>query len=261
MHDERPDHPAPAPSGPRLALAAAIVLIVAGHLVAVTLAALPTNSVSQAARPATGYLGAYFAQNWRLFAPSPIAADRTVRFQGAYEVDGQLETTDWIDWTEVELDTIRHRLVGGRGGYVTSKAYGSLGSRYRGLDDVQRETADVTDPGEAPDWATFRTDLRADSQDDYDDRQVEDYLVYDRAFTALATQVLEGREPLPGDLVAVRYATYSQGVTPWSARGGSESERERARPTPVQRINGWRQPLRGDAAEAAAIAGFDRRHR
>lgn len=250
----------PAPRPARLVLTALIVAIAAAHLLAVTAAALPPNQVSQAARPATGYLGSYFAQNWRLFAPNPISADRTVRFQGAFDVEGEIVTTDWIDWTAVELDLVRRHLVGGRAGYVTNKAYGSLGSRYRDLDQPQRVTADVVDPAETPEWSTLETDLRADSQDAGDDAQVEVFLAYDRALTTLATAVLRGRDAA-GKLVAVRWATRSQGVTPWEERGGSDRERTEARPDPEQRINGWRRPLAVDESEARAITEFDRRHR
>jgi hypothetical protein len=258
QHDETPARQRP----PRLRvlLVAAVVVVGAGHLLAVTLAALPPNTYSDAARPATSYLGAYFAQNWRLFAPNPVSADRVVRFQGAYEQDGRVVVTDWLDWTDVELDLVRHRVVGGRAGYVTNKLYGPLGSRYGTLDIDQRQVADVSDPQEAPTWADLRRDLRAGSDDALDDQQVELYLDYDTATTRLATEALEARWPRR-TMVAVRYAARSQAVTPWEARHDDAAARERARPTPNQRINGWRTPLRGDAAEQAAVADFWRRHR
>ena len=244
----------------RLLLVAAVVVVGAGHLLVVTLAALPPNTYSDAARPATSYLGAYFAQNWRLFAPNPVSADRVVRFQGAYEQDGRLVVTDWLDWTDVELDLVRHRVVGGRAGYVTNKMYGPLGSRYRALDVDQREVADVADPEDAPTWSALRRDLRAGSDDALDDRQVALYLDYDTATTRLATEALEARWP-GRTMVAVRYAARSQGVTPWEARHDGPEARERARPVASQRVTGWRAPLRGDAAEQAAVADFWRRHR
>lgn len=255
-----PDAPTSHATGWQVAVVAVVVALGVGHLLVVTAAALPPNPVSAAARPATGYLGSFFAQNWRLFAPHPVASDRVVRFQGAYEVDGAPRTTEWIDWTDVELDLVRHRLVGGRAGYVTNKLYGPLGSRYRPLGVAQRKVADVADPGDAPTWRRLSADLRDRSDDALDDVQVDLYLVYDRATTRLATQVLEAAHP-GRRMVAVRYATRSQDVTPWQARHEDAAARERARPTPVQRVNGWRTPLRGDAAEQAAVADFLRRHR
>lgn len=249
----------PRPTGPRVAVVAVVVALAAWHLVGVTAAALPPNTYSAAVRPTTSHLGSYFAQNWRLFAPNPIAADRTVRFQGAYEEGGWLVTTDWLDWTSVELDLVRHRLVGGRAGYVTNKMYGSLGSRYRALDPEQQRVADVADPADAPTWAALRSDLRGASPSASDAPAVDLYLVYDRATTELATQALEavhGRR-----MVAVRYGTRSVSVTPWADRDLDAAAREKARPAPEQRIDGWRAPLRGDAAGRAAVTEFWRDHR
>lgn len=244
----------------RLVVVGLVAVAAAGHLVVVTLAALPPNTYSDAARPATSYLGAYFAQNWRLFAPNPVSADRTVRFQGAYEQDGELVVTDWLDWTDVELDLVRHRLVGGRAGYVTNKLYGPLGSRYRPLDTDQRVVADVAEPDDVVGWKRLAQQLREVSDDRLDDRQVDLYLVYDRATTRLATQALEARHP-ERRMIAVRYATRSQDVTPWEARGEDAEDRERARPAVNQRINGWREPVRGDETEQASVRDFWARHR
>lgn len=248
------------PTAARLVLVGLLALGAAWHLLGVTAAAVPPNTYSEAVRPSTAHLGSYFAQNWRLFAPNPVASDRTVRFQGAYEQDGRLVTTDWVDWTAVELDLVRHRLVGGRAGYVTNKMYGPLGSRYRSLDPAQREVADVADPAGAPAWPDLRRDLRAGSDAPTDDREVDLYLVYDRAATRLATEVLEatheGRR-----MVAVRYALRSVDVTPWEYRGLDAEARERLRRAPEQRINGWRPAARGGAAEQAAVARFWQDHR
>lgn len=244
----------------RLVVVAVVAVLAAGHLVVVTLASLPPNTYSDAARPATSYLGSYFAQNWRLFAPNPVSADRSVRFQGAYEQDGELVVTDWLDWTDVELALVRERLVGGRAGYVTNKLYGPLRSRFGPLDTDQRTIADIAEPQDVMPWADLRRALVAVSDDALDDRQVDLYLVYDRATTRLATAALEAQHP-ERRMVAVRYATRSQGVTPWEARGEDAAERERARPTARQRVNGWREAVRGDEAEQATVADFLRRHR
>ncbi len=53
-----------------VAVATAVALF---QLTAVTLAALPPNRYSDAAAPHTTYLNPMFTQNWRLFAPNPIA--------------------------------------------------------------------------------------------------------------------------------------------------------------------------------------------
>lgn len=238
----------------------AVVLVAGWHLTAVTLASLPPNRYSAAAQPATAHLAPYFTQNWRLFAPNPVSSDRSVLVQGAW-LDGEtVRTTAWVDWTDVELDLVRQRIVGGRAGYVTNKMHTPLVSRFADLDIDQREVADVTDPGAAPRWSTLRTELRAGSDDDLDDVQVDTYLRYDRAATRLAGSVVAVRWP-GREWVAVRYAVRSQTVTPYPARRGTAQERADARPTPVQRVNGWRTPLRTGMDERESIAEFDRRHR
>lgn len=235
-----------------------VVVLVAGfHLFAVTAAALPPNRYSDAVRPATRYLSPYFTQNWRLFAPNPISADRNVRFQGALREGDRIVTTDWIDWTAVELELVHHRLVGNRAGYVTNKAYTSLSTRFGAMNTSQRDAADVADPADAPTWKELADRLVVGPPAAR--LAARAYLLYDRSFTRLATEVLEGRYP-DAKVVAVRYALKGQAVTPYENRSSDVEEREAARPTPVQRINGWRQPLQGSEAERRAVADFDRRH-
>jgi hypothetical protein len=237
-----------------------VVLLVAAHLLVVTVAAVPPSRATDTVRPATTYLGPYFAQNWRLFAPNPVSSDRTVRFQGAYEVDGELRTTDWIDWTDVELELVRHRVVGNRAGYVTNKLFEPLESRFRPLSTSQKQLADVADPAAVRSWQWLESDLTKGPGDPLADTRARLYLVYDRAATRLGTEVLEAANP-GRTMVAVRYAARSWAVTPWEARHEDAAAREAARPTPAQRVNGWRAPVRGSAAEQASVADFLRRHR
>ena len=226
---------------------------------AVTLAALPDNRYSDQAQPVTSQLSPYFTQNWRLFAPSPVAADRTVLMQGAYrDVGGSLQTTPWVDWTSVELDVVRRHLVGHRAGYVTSKLYGTLSSRLADLDDRQQVVATGDDPAEVLTWPALRTELLGNST--AVDRDVSAFLRYEAAMIRLTSEVLSSRWP-DRDLVAVRFALRSQNVTPYEDRQGSAEERELARPPGQQSVRGWREPLYGSAAERRAVADFDRRHR
>lgn len=237
---------------------AAAVTVAGLHLVAVTLAALPPNRFSDAAAPRTAYLAPYFAQNWRLFAPSPVADDREVLFQGAYAgKDGSVQRTPWVDWTDVELDLVRHRLVGGRAGYVTNKLYGPLGQRYRGLGTAQRRIADSTDPLAPPSWRRLRSELLAGGASP---ARIGPFLLYEQATTRLATEVLRARYP-DVTITSVRHRVRSQGVVPYAARNGDAAERAAARPAPTHRDSGWRVPTAGSAAERDAVASFDRRHR
>lgn len=238
---------------------AAVTAIALFQLVVVTLAALPPNRYSNAVTPHTTYLSPMFTQNWRLFAPNPVAEDRRIRFQGSYlTADGKQKQTEWVDWTAVELDLVHHRLVGGRAGYVTNKLFSPLGSRASKLLTAQRDVAGATKEDDPPTWAELSKLLLAAGPNK--PRSVETYLRYERATTRLATEVLEARWP-DRKLVAVRYSLNRQPVTPYYARNGNEKEREAARPRETVEVNGWRIPEVGNAAERRVVADFDRRHR
>lgn len=248
---------------PRLTLkttfVAAAVAVALAQLVAVSLAALPPNRYSEAVAPHTTYLSPMFTQNWRLFAPNPIAEDRSIRFQGSYRAaDGTQKRTEWVDWTDVELDLIHHRLIGGRAGYVTNKLFSPLGARYNSLLGEQRDVADATDEKNPPTWAELRESLLTAGPSK--PKSTSTYLRYERATIRLATDVLTARWP-NRTFDSVRYSVNRQQVTPYESRGGSKEEREAARPTEIVRFGGWRIPVLGNAAERRVIADFDRRHR
>lgn len=236
------------------------VLVVVFHLVVVTLAALPPNRYSEAARPTTSYLAPFFTQNWRLFAPEPVSSDRSVRFQGAYRVDGEVRTTEWVDWTDVELGVVRQRLIGGRAGYITNKMYTPLTSRFSALNPDQQEATLAEDPAQALSWTELERDVPAAAEAALGELNAARWIRYERSVTSLATAVLASRDP-DVEIVAIRYSLRSQGVTPYEDRRGSATEREAARPEPNERISGWRDALPPDAAELDAVGGFDRRHR
>lgn len=242
----------------RMAFLTTLTLLAALHLTAVTFAAIPPNRTSEAIAPSTGYLQPYFAQNWRLFAPNPVAQDRSIRFQVAYRDEaGDVRQTAWIDWTEVELDLVRHRLVGGRAGYITNKLTSSLSSRYRLLDDAQRSIVDES-TDEAPlAWTQLEAGL-ADAG--VAPTRVASYLQYERAIIALGTDVAASRFP-EREVVAIRYAVAVQGVTPYEQRGGSDAERDAARPPLTERLSGWRVPITSTGVEREVVATFDEAHR
>lgn len=247
---------------PRLSLRtvfiAAACLVTLFQLTAVTLAALPPNRYSDAVRPQVSYLDPYFTQNWRLFAPNPVAEDREILFQGSYkDADGQVQVTPWLDWTDVELDLVRHRLVGGRAGYITNKMFGSLGTTERRLTDQQQATSQATGEDAPPSWAELQRQLLALRDNP---GTVITYLRYDRSTVQLATDVLQARYP-GRRLVAVRYALQRQDVVPYSSRHLSKDQREAARPAATKLVRGWRTPSPGGEAERQVVADFYRRHR
>lgn len=239
----------------RTAFVVVVSIVVLFHLVTVTLAAMPTNRWSEAARPVTGHLAPYFTQNWRLFAPNPISSDRAVQFQAQYvDGDGEIVRSSWVDWTDVELDLIRHRLVGGRAGYVTNKMFTPLSNRYAALTRAQKAVADddlaATDGLDALGAALRQEDGSASA--------AELYLRYERAVVQLASDVFAARLP-DIRVTSVRYRVVSQAVVPFSARNRDESLG--ARPEPGSRTSAWRPADPGDAGERSAVARFDARHR
>jgi hypothetical protein len=248
-----------ADSESRTIFAAVAATLVGLHMLAVTLAAVPPNPVSNVFEPQLGYLSPFFGENWRLFAPDPIDVDNTILVQGAYVgSDGSLRTTPWVNWTKVEQDVIRHRLIGGRAGYISTKIYPSLDQQFQQVENPDQKTLSARTSALAPPtWDVLRDYLARIGPDEDD---LADYMRYDRAAARLATEVIASRYPTR-KLTAVRYALRQHGVTPYEDRQGSNSEREAARPAPTMRIDGWRIPTYGPPAEVRAVADFDRRHR
>ena len=243
----------------RSAFAAVASTLVGLHMLAVTLAAVPTNAVSDAFDAQLDYLRPFFGQNWRLFAPNPVDEDKSLLVQGAYvDGDGTLRATPWVNWTRVEQDVIEHRLIGGRAGYITTKFYGALDEEFQELESPEQKTLSArTSLLAPPSWDELRDYLARIGPDEDD---LADYLRYDRAATGLATNVITSRWP-SRDVTAVRYALGEQGVVPYDARHGTKAERQEARPAPTTRIGGWRIPTYGPKAEGRGVADFDRRHR
>lgn len=226
-------------------------------MLAVTLAAVPANPVSDAFDSQLQYLSPFFGQSWRLFAPNPVDEDKTLLVQGVYvDDDGDLHRTRWINWTKVEQDVIEHRLVGGRAGYISTKFYGSLDEEFQELESpAQKALAERTSALDPPSWSALESALARVGPDDDD---LADYLRFDRAATRLASDVVAARTTQ--QLTAVRYALREHGVTPYADRHLDQAAREKARPEPTMRIGGWRAPTFGPAAELRGVADFDRRH-
>lgn len=228
-------------------------------MLAVTLAAVPTNPVSDAFDSQLDYLRPFFGQSWRLFAPNPVDEDKSLLVQGAYvDGDGDLRSTPWVNWTRVEQDVIEHRLIGGRAGYITTKLYGALDEEFQELESPEQKAfSGRTSPLDPPTWDVLEEYLASIGPDDDD---LADYLRYDQAAARLATNVIAARFPTR-DITAVRYAVREQGVVPYDSRHGTKAERQEARPAPTARVGGWRIPTYGPKAEGRGVAEFDRRHR
>lgn len=247
----------PKPSRSQRGFVLAIVAVAAFHMFSVTAAAIPTNTLSTRLSPATAYLNPYFTQNWRLFAPNPIADDRTLWFRGEYvDAAGQTQATDWFDWTAVELDLVRHKVVGGRAGYISNKLIGPLNQHFLALSLSQRELAaqdrDATKDG----YVSFRDKLIAAGGNPVG---VGFYLRYETSTVRLATSVLEALHP-DTTFTAVRYRIVRRPVVAYDNRLLPAAERAKSRPSADIRRSGWRKPIESNAATNRTIADFVERH-
>lgn len=247
----------PAKSRPQIGLVLAIAAVALFQIFSVTFASLPSNKVSAKLSSTTDYLNPYFTQNWRLFAPNPVADDRTLWFRGEYVVDGQTKTTEWIDWTSVELDLVHHKIVGGRAGYITSKMVGTLNTRYFALSAEQRQLAADDRDTSLAGYAAFRERLIAAGGDP---EPVGLYLRYETAIVRLGTSVLQGAHP-DTTFTAVRYRIVRQPVVPYNHRNLSAAQRQQIRPPKDIRRSGGRKPIQSPEAGSRTIADFLVRHR
>lgn len=247
----------PTKSRPQIGLVLVIAAIAVFQMLSVTLAALPTNKLSSSLSSTTSYLNPFFTQNWRLFAPNPISDDRTLWFRGEYVSEsGDTQTTDWIDWTSVELDLVRQQVVGGRAGYITNKMLGALNTRFFALTLKQREVAaNDRDAGLAGN-TELRSQLMAAGGNP---ASVDFYLRYESSAIGLGTSVLEAAHP-GITVTAVRYRIERQPVMPYADRTLPAAQRQQSRPPAFIRQSGWRKPIQGSAAERRSVAHFLKQH-
>jgi hypothetical protein len=178
------------------------------------------------------YMTPVFAQNWSLFAPSPLHVDYVLRVRGVYTGghDGGLRNGPWIDTTAAERTS--RRLASN-----LRAAYLALPEGARGV--VLRSPAMARGVVPAPDpWPGLR---RALLDAGAAPGVVDDYLAQDRALAAYATQVLrasrdEARGSAPGRRpVYVQVNIVRHPVAPYGAT---------ERPEPTEFTLGARPPAR-----------------
>lgn len=230
--------------------------LVLAHFAATFLGAAPGYLTGRAddepLRPDTGVLGAYpapvFAQNWSIFAPTPLHVEYTLRVRGVYaRADGGLASGPWVDTTAVEVRALTGHLLPAAIERPARRLASDVRAAYLELPEEARilvlrspSTAPVPDR-EAPDpwpalWAALLDAGAAPGV-------VDDYLDQDRALAAYATQVLraDGAVGRPasgarttGEAPAyVQAAVVRHGVAPY----GTEE-----RPEPAGLVVGARPP-------------------
>jgi len=191
---------------------------------------VPTRAVHRALEP---YMTPVFAQNWSVFAPSPLHVEYSLRVRGVYAggPDGDLVPEPWIDATAVEVRALAGHVLPAATERPARRLAAELRTAYLDLPDPGREVLLVSpaaepDAGPGP-WRGLRTALLDAGGTPAD---VDRYLDRDRAVTAYATQVVRASrsapapgadgpdnpaaDPAPSDLVYVQVSILRRPVAP-----------------------------------------------
>ncbi|MFD6447691.1 DUF5819 family protein [Promicromonospora sp. NPDC060204] len=220
----------------------------------------PSTGVHQALE---GYMTPVFAQNWSVFAPTPLHVEYSLRVRGVYAggSDGDLVPGPWVDTTAVEVRALTGHLLPAATERPSRRLASDLRAAYLALPERGREVVLVSpvrgsggdaaadgpggESGSTEDAGPW-TDLRAALLDAGGAPDaVDTYLGLDRAAAAYATQVLGASgdlaEPGPGvradgaaDLMYVQVDVVRQAVAP---QGSGE------RPEPSELLVGARPPV------------------
>ena len=228
-------------------------------MLAVTLAAVPTNPVSDAFVPQTDYLSPFFGQSWRLFAPNPVDEDKTLLVQGAYvDDDGTSEhdhgstgqgssrtssSTAW--WAGVPATSPRSSTLARRGVPGARESQEQKRSRSEPAHSILRRGCTAGLP--RPHRPRRRRPGRLPAL------TIAPPLAWPRMWSR------RGRRTR---ITAVRYALREQGVTPYDDRHLDKAGRQEARPEirPCASAAGVRPRtarLRSSAASPTSIGGTD----
>lgn len=211
------------------------------------LTGLPDGEEPAGDTPATGvhraletYMTPVLAQNWSLFAPSPLHVDYALRVRGVYadRPDGDLAPGPWIDTTAVEAGALAGHLLPAATERPSRRLAADVRTACLALPEdargvVLRSPASTRGTALAPEpWPGLRTALLDAGAAP---GVVDDYLVQDRALAAYATQVVRasGTEA-QGRPVYVQASIVRRAVTPYGAT---------ERPEPTEFTLGARPPV------------------
>ncbi|MFD7308614.1 DUF5819 family protein [Promicromonospora sp. NPDC059942] len=267
---------APAVSARVRGLVVLVWVVLLAHLAATFVWAAPgyltgrPEGESAGDRPSTGvqralegYMTPVFAQNWSVFAPTPLHVEYSLRVRGVYVggSDGDLVPGPWIDATAVEVRALTGHLLPAATERPSRRLASDLRAAYLALPERGREVVlvspvrgsggDVAVDGSGGGSASNEdagpwTDLRAALLDvGGAPDAVDTYLGLDQAAAAYATQVLRASgdlaEPGPGvpadgaaEPAYVQVSVLRQAVAP---QGSSE------RPAPSELLLGARPPV------------------
>ncbi|PUB26993.1 hypothetical protein C8K30_105222 [Promicromonospora sp. AC04] len=218
-----------------------------------------TQTPSGAHRALETYMTPVFAQNWSIFAPSPLHVEYALRVRGGYArgPDGAVVPGPWIDTTAVEVRALTGHLLPAATERPSRRLASDARAAYLALPDDARVMVLAPPPdgqhaADADPWPGLRAAL-LDTGAAPD--AVDQYLGMDRALAAYATQVLlaspaEVREGAPGtastgqDPVYVQVSIVRHALAP---HGTAE------RPEPTELTLGARPPVVVRGQDAAAF--------
>ncbi|MFJ3408177.1 DUF5819 family protein [Promicromonospora sp. NPDC090134] len=246
---EPPEPPEPpAVSGRARGIVVAVWVVLFAHLVATFVWAAPGYLTGRPSGESTGdvpttavhralevYLTPVFAQNWSVFAPSPLHVEYSLRVRGIYagRPGADLVPGPWIDATAVEARALTGHVLPAATERPSRRLATELRTAFLELPEDGR-AALLVSPVAADTPAEPLPVLRAALLDAGGVPDVvDDYLGKDRAVTAYATQVLRasGDDAVP---VYVQASILRQEV----ARQGSG-----ARHAPSELVLGARPPV------------------
>ena len=229
-----------------------VAAVVAVQLFGVTIISIPPQSAPPGTRTAAEIvLPAYFEEEWKLFAPSPVNADRDLMVQAAWRDGGTVTTGEWINLTAVDDSVVAHSVGAPRSAYLTSRLAGGLDAVWSNVDpEVRTGVAEASSPGDPLDEAEVAEVLGSEDVTGL----ARDLIVErDAGATTYLTDVFRSMEP-GRELVAVRYGTRLSTAPPWERRHEAEKSVGRTVAGP------WRVPAADDPERRRSVGGYLERH-
>lgn len=225
-----------------------VAVVAAVQLFGVTFISIPPQSAPPGTRAAAErVLHSYFEEEWKLFAPSPVNADRDLMVQAAWRDGDTVTTGEWINLTAIDDSVVAHSLGAPRSAYLTSRLAGGLDAVWSNVaGDVRTGVADASSPSEPLDAADLSDLLGAEDVTG----PARDLIVErDQGATTYLTDVFRTLEP-DRDLVAVRYGTRLSTAPSWERRHEAEKSVGATTEGP------WHVPAKDDPERRRSVASY-----
>jgi len=214
-----------------------VALVVAVHMFFTLTYNVPYPAVRNDVLPgaaAAEYMEPLFVQDYRIFAPNPAGDDRRLFVRAWIEQpDGEMETTEWVDVTAVELSDGYRKLLRKQLSIVGAER---LMPAYRALSPEQQEIADKN--YHRTGFDRLRADL-IEADPDGSVSTVDAFIRASEYVTAYGTQVAYALWGDEGEIMGIHTRVVYDPVIRWNDRNDPDAKR----PAPVSINPGWRSPL------------------